>query len=199
VAIRSNPEIEQIVNIATIIAKDYKHQYVTLEHLTIALIEAANFNKSLVDYGIEVDELLRDLYDYIGRQDFLILKESEKNKVPHKTHSLERVFNRAFTQVLFSSREEMEPIDLFLSLTQESQSHAAYFLLKWGVNRKTFVEFYAQNYTTLTPSNTTRTQKNSKSRSEKILEEFCINLNKHVIDGKIDPVIGREKELEEIA
>ena len=198
-AIRSNPEIEQIVNIATIIAKDYKHQYVTLEHLTIALIESANFNKSLVDYGIEVDELLRDLYDYIGRQDFLILKESEKNKVPHKTHSLERVFNRAFTQVLFSSREEMEPIDLFLSLTQESQSHAAYFLLKWGVNRKTFVEFYAQNYTTLTPSNTTRTQKNSKSRSEKILEEFCINLNKHVIDGKIDPVIGREKELEEIA
>ena len=124
---RSNPEIEKIIVAATILAKEYKHQYVTLEHISIALIEFPDFNKLLDEFGVEVENLLRDLYDYVGHQDHLVLLEGDVT--PQRTHSLERVFNRAFTQVLFSAREEMLPIDLFLSISQEPNSHAAYFFL----------------------------------------------------------------------
>ena len=194
---RPNPEIERIINTACLLAKDYKHEYVTLEHLLISLIEFESFNKLLYDYGVEVDLVLRDLYDYIGKQDHLVnLNDVEKQ--PQRTHSLERVFNRAFTQVLFSAREEMLPIDLFLSISQEPNSHAAYFLLKWGINRKQLVEFYTkENADRFGKSKKPET--NKKDYADKILDEYCTDLNKQVNDGKIDPVIGRAHELEEIA
>lgn len=189
----SNPEIESIVNTATTIAKDYNHQYVTLEHLLIALIEYPSFNKLLVDFGAEVEELLRDLYEYIGKQEYLIVPVSTEEHVPQRTHSLERVFNRAFTQVLFSAREQMETIDLYLSISQEPNSHAAYFLLKWGINRRQLVEFYTQQHGIPSKKN-----KDVKNNYDKVLDEYCTNLNQQVLEGKIDPVIGRAYEIEEI-
>jgi ATP-dependent Clp protease ATP-binding subunit ClpA len=194
----SNPDIEQIISHATAMAKDYNHEYVTLEHLLAALVEFPEFNNLLLEYGVESEDLLRDIYDYIGKQDHLVnLKDQEL--VPKKTHSLERVFNRAFTQVLFSAREQMEPIDLFLSLSQEPNSHAAYFLLKWGINRKHLVELYAQKNGTKFTEPGKKETRNKKDNFERVLDEYCTNLNKHVDEGKIDPVIGREYELEEIA
>jgi len=194
---RSNPEIEQIINNACQLAKDYKHEYVTLEHLLIGLIEFPAFNKLLTNYGVEVDMLLRDLYDYIGRQDHLV-NISDEEKQPQRTHSLERVFNRAFTQVLFGAREEMLPIDLFLSISQEPNSHAAYFLLKWGINRKQLVEYYTQENSDRF-SRAKKVEGGKKDYADKILEEYCTDLNRQVAEGKIDPVIGRAAELEEIA
>jgi ATP-dependent Clp protease ATP-binding subunit ClpA len=194
---RSNPEIEKIIVAATILAKEYKHQYVTLEHISIALIEFPDFNKLLDEFGVEVENLLRDLYDYVGHQDHLVLLEGDVT--PQRTHSLERVFNRAFTQVLFSAREEMLPIDLFLSISQEPNSHAAYFFLKYGINRKKLVEFFSENNQERLGHKPTKRDTNKKDYADKILEEFCTNLNVQVKEGKIDPVIGREYELEEIA
>ena len=196
---RSNPEIEQIINIACQLAKDYQHEYVTLEHLLISLVEFKSFNKLLVDFGVDVEELLRDLYDYIGRQQHLVRADVE-NLTPLRTHALERVFNRAFTQVLFGAREEMLPIDLFLSISQEPNSHAAYFLLKWGINRKALVDFFTHEHPDrLTKPNKKDTNNNKKEYADKILAEYCTDLNQQVRDGKIDPVIGRLGELEEIA
>jgi len=194
---RSNPEIEQIINTACQLAKDYKHEYVTLEHLLISLIEFPSFNKLLVNYGVEVEMLMRDLYDYIGRQDHLV-NVSDVEKQPQRTHSLERVFNRAFTQVLFGAREEMLPIDLFLSISQEPNSHAAYFLLKWGINRKQLVEYYTQENADRF-GRAKKVESTKKDFADKILEEYCTDLNRQVTEGKIDPVIGRAYELEEIA
>jgi ATP-dependent Clp protease ATP-binding subunit ClpA len=196
---RSNPEIEHIINTACQLAKDYRHEYVTLEHLVISLIEFKSFNKLLVDFGVEVDELLRDLYDYIGKQDHLV-KEGVENLTPLRTHALERVFNRAFTQVLFGAREEMLPIDIFLSVSQEPNSHAAYFLLKWGINRKALVDFFTHEYPDRISSKSNKKDNNNRKEfANKILAEYCTDLNQQVRDGKIDPVIGRLGELEEIA
>ncbi len=194
----SNPEIEKIISNACAIAKDYKHEYVTLEHLLISLVEFESFNRLLTDYGVEVENLIRDLYDYIGLQDHLVNFEKE-NIAPLRTHSLERVFNRAFTQVLFSAREEMLPIDLFLSISQEPNSHAAYFMLKWGINRKALVEFFTEHNGERLNKKPKETTSTKKDYTERILDEYCTNLNKQVIEGKIDPVIGRAYELEEIA
>jgi len=195
---RSNPEIEQIIENACQLAKDYKHQYVTLEHLLIGLVEFKSFNKLLLDFGVETEELLRDLYDYIGRQDHLINPDLTIEKQPQRTHSLERVFNRAFTQVLFSGREQMESIDLFLSISQEPNSHAAYFLLKWGINRKALVDFFTHENADRF-GRAKKVESTKKDYADKILEEYCTDLNRQVTEGKIDPVIGRAVELEEIA
>jgi ATP-dependent Clp protease ATP-binding subunit ClpA len=192
----SNPDVEHIIATACEIAKGYKHEYVTLEHLLIALIEFDDFNKLLDDFGADVDGLMRDIYDYISRQDHLVNLEKE-DLAPLRTHSLERVFNRAFTQVLFSAREEMLPIDLFLSISQETNSHAAYFLLKWNLNRKQLTEFFTERNSE--KFGKAAPKKDRKSFADKTLEEYCTNLNAHVDQGKIDPVIGREYELEEIA
>ena len=194
-----NPEIQEIIEVACGLAKDYKHEYVTLEHLLAALIEFKSFNKFLYDFGVDVDGLLRDIYDHIGRQDHLVNLEKE-NVTPQRTHALERVFNRAFTQVLFSAREMMEPIDLYLSISQETNSHAAYFLIKYGINRKQLVEFYAEENKDRIVANANKKEgKSRKDIADRILEEYCTNLNQYVAEGKIDPVIGREYELEEIA
>ena len=196
----SNPEIEQIINTACQLAKDYKHEYVTLEHLLISLVEFRSFNQLLINFGVEVDELLRDLYDYIGHQDHLV-KPDVENLTPLRTHALERVFNRAFTQVLFGARDQMLPIDLFLSISQEPNSHAAYFLLKWGINRKALVDFFTHEHPDRLnkSSNKKDPNANKKEYADKILAEYCTDLNQQVRDGKIDPVIGRLGELEEIA
>jgi ATP-dependent Clp protease ATP-binding subunit ClpA len=193
---RSNPEIEKIISNACLLAREYKHQYVTLEHLLIALVEFPSFNTILLDFGVDVESLLRELYDHVGGQDHLVTLD-DVDVTPQRTHALERVFNRAFTQVLFSAREEMLPIDLFLSLSQEPQSHAAYFLLKWGINRKQLVEFFSErNADKLGKS--PRKESNKKDYAEKILDEYCTNLNKQVTEGKIDQLIGRAGEVEEI-
>lgn len=203
-SISSNPEIEQIISNAQAIAKGYNHKYVTLEHLLAALIEFPSFNSVLDGYGVNVDDFLRDLYDYIGTQDGLVSKTTPA-PTPQRTHSLERVFNRAFTQVLFSNREQMELIDLFLSIGQETQSHASYFMSKHGINRKTLVEYIAANHGSMfgTPNSSApkkeKSAKGKKDYAEQVLGEYCTNLNDEVNKGTIDPVIGREYELEEIA
>jgi ATP-dependent Clp protease ATP-binding subunit ClpA len=196
-AINSNPEIEEIIAAATDLARDYRHEYVTLEHLLIALVEFRSFKKLLTDYGIDTTPLLADLYEYTAQQDHLV-DLSDKEIVPQRTHSLERVFNRAFTQVLFTAREQMEPIDLFLSISQETNSHAAYFMLKWGINRKDLVKYYADKFVD-GKAVKAKDPKVKQDYSDAILEEYCTNLNAVATEGKIDPVIGREYELEEIA
>jgi ATP-dependent Clp protease ATP-binding subunit ClpA len=198
VSLKSNPDIEEIIQSATTLAKEYKHEYVTLEHLLIALIEFPNFNKLLTEFGADPEGLVSDLYEYVSKQ-YHLVNLADQEIVPQRTHSLERVFNRAFTQVLFSAREMMDPIDLFLSISQENNSHSAYFMLKWGINRKQLVEFYTQEFAPVDPKAKPATGKGKKDYADKILDEFCTNLNKQAEDGKIDPVIGREYELEEIA
>jgi ATP-dependent Clp protease ATP-binding subunit ClpA len=193
----SNPEIETIIETAIKIAKEYKHEYVTLEHLLLALSSHNDFNRLLTDFGVDIDGLFTDITDYLEKQVSMV--NLHVNEVtPKKTIALERVFQRALTQVLFSARNQMETIDLFLSITQEPTSHAAYFLLKWNVDRKQLVEFFNQAYHRTQPEKS-QTSKGKKNWADDVLNAYCDNLNELSINGKIDPVIGRESELEEIA
>ena len=191
--IQHNPEIEIVIANATDTAKRYNHEYVTLEHLAHGLVSFKPFNDLLVAYGADVDSLLNDLEEYLGKQTY-ISNESETVKDPKKTHALERVFNRAFTQVLFSGRNHVQIIDIFLSISSESNSHASYFFIKYGMDRGHMVDFYNENYV-----ETKGRRVSPNVRSDEILKEYCENLNVAAKEGKIDPVVGREFELEEIA
>ena len=131
--ITPNPEIEVIIAAAGENAKQYNHEYVTLEHLLHAMIVYKPFNELLVKFGIDVNAMVKEINDYHDAADYMVSKDLDVS--PKKTHALERVFNRALTQVLFSGRAYMQVIDLFLSIQGETNSHAAYFMLKHGLDR----------------------------------------------------------------
>ena len=188
--LETNPEIQSIIESATLKAAEKNHEYVTLEHLVLAMLTHAPFNSIVTRFGCDTDKLISEVEGYLDQQTYLVSKGYDI--VPKKTHSLERVFNRAFTQVLFSGRKNMQTIDLYLSIMSEEKSHARHYLVKFGLDRKTLVEFW--NKTHVEP----KTNKKIRDMSDEILAEYCENLNKIALAGTVDPVIGRELELEEI-
>jgi ATP-dependent Clp protease ATP-binding subunit ClpA len=184
-----NPEIETIIAKATEYAKKMHHEYVTVEHLLLALISYQNFKTMLTEFGAQYEELVAEVKLYLeDRKE--IVKPNETS--PKKTYALERVFNRAFTQVMFSGRAHMQTIDLFISIMQETNSHAAYFLLKYGIESQKLVKFFNENYTD------GKGNKAKHEHADAVLSDYCTDLCKLAKDGKIDPVIGRDKETEEI-
>jgi ATP-dependent Clp protease ATP-binding subunit ClpA len=191
--IQSNPEIELIIKSATDSSKELNHEYVTLEHLLRGMLMHEPFRELLNNFGVDVDGLVKDLEDYLKSQTFLI--SSDEDCEPKKTNSLERVFNRALTQVLFNAKTHMRVIDLYVSMAAEHGSHAAYFLLKYGIDdRAELVDYYNRNY-----QNTHGQKIANRAKSQEILSQYCDNLNQQAQEGKIDPVIGRDTDIEEIA
>jgi len=185
---QQNPEIEQILAQAQKLARAKKHEYVTLEHLALSLVRHAPFNTVLKKFGVMVDALENDFEMYIDSQVHLKL---QSNADPKKTNALERVFNRALTQVLFQGRRQVTTIDLWLALMNENNSHAHYYFLKYGVDKKAFIEFWQENYST-------KGGVISDEQADEILDEHCINLSERARENKLEPLIGRATELNEI-
>jgi ATP-dependent Clp protease ATP-binding subunit ClpA len=187
--LQTNPEIDYIVVEATDLAKRLSHEYVTLEHVFLSMVRYTPFRDFLISYGTDIEGLDADVAAYLEDQIYLISDTSD----PKKTHALERVFNRAFTQVLFSARTHIQILDLFLSIHAESNSYAHYFMVKYNLDRAKLVETYNKEY----KSEAGKAVANA-SQADKILERYCDNLNTQAEDGKIDPVIGRSVETGEI-
>jgi ATP-dependent Clp protease ATP-binding subunit ClpA len=184
-----NPEIETIISKASDYAKELNHEYVTVEHLLLALITYNNFETMLREFGAEYDNLIAEVRLYLeGREEIVI----EDEPSPKKTYALERVFNRAFTQVMFSGRAHMQTIDLFISILQESNSHAAYFLLKYGIEGTKLVKFFNEHYTD------SKGKRVKHDHADAVLDDYCTDLTALANENKIDPVIGRDAETDEI-
>ena len=190
---RSNTDIEEIVVRAGEYARNLNHEYVTLEHLTLAILRQENFAAILNDQNIAVEELATEMSDYVKNQTYLVLKE---NVPPRKTQSLERVFNRALTQCLFNGNNKIRVIDLVLSITTEHNSHAAYFLAKYGLDRQSIISLYRK--LSAHEADDAQSVPVDNKRADAILKEFCTDLNALAREGKIDPIISRESELLEI-
>ena len=186
---QTNPEIEQILSQAQRLARVKKHEYVTLEHLMLALVRHSPFTKMLESFGVNADDLDRDLDDYLDSQVHM-LKDGASE--PRKTQSLERVFNRALTQVLFAGRRDMLTIDVWLAIMAENKSHASYYMLKYGVTKKEFAEYWEDNF-----KNADKTGM-ATDKANEILNEHCVSLTDQAKQDKLEPLIGRAEELEEM-
>lgn len=187
--LQTNPEIDFVVTEATALAKKYNHEYVTLEHVFLSMVRYEPFKNFLLEFGADVEGLDADLESYLESQTYLVNSDVE----PKKTHALERVFNKAFTQVLFSNRTHVQMMDLFLSIYTETNSYAHYFMGKYRLERAKIIEAYNKTY----KSENSKTVVNT-TQADKILEHYCDNLNKKAEEHKIDPVIGRESEMNSI-
>lgn len=187
---QNNQEIEQIIEKATRIAKDKNHEYVLLEHLLLALIRHVPFKNVVDKFEVDSEEMDSEVEAYVDSQ-LGITVTGQKSVEPVKTHALERVFNRALTQVLFTGRRKVTTGDLYLAIMSETNSHAQYFLLKYGIAKEEFIEFWQTNYHK-------SDFKLSEEQAEEILAEYCTNLTEMAINDQIEPMIGRNEELEEM-
>lgn len=184
-----NPEIETIIQDSTQYARDLNHNYVTVEHLTLALITFKPFRELLEKFGADVNALRKDLEDYLISRTELVTEGLETE--PKKTHTLERIFNRSITQVIFSGRSSVQTIDLFLSISYETTSHSSYFIAKHGLDRNKLVKFFQKEYNFQEAKHAAQ-----ETKGNAVLEEHCINYSKLYSEGKIDPVIGREADIQ---
>ena len=183
-----NPEIEQITDYAIALAKKKHHEYVLLEHLLVALISYEPFFKCLKGYGVEVDVMIADIETYL---DGLMPAGPAITEPPKRTNSLERVFNRSVTQVIFSGRRFVTTIDLFLAISAETNSHAHYFILKYGIDDKEkFAQYWNEHYTDIGGAM-------SDEQSNEMLEEHCTNVSAKAVAGELEPLIGRDQEVKD--
>ena len=187
----NSPEIENIIEQSINQAKSHNHEYVTIEHLLLALITFTPFKKCLTSFGVETELMIGEITSYISG--LHAIESKEPNTIPKKTNSLERVMNRSVTQVLFTGRRQVTTIDLYLSIISEANSHAHYFLLKYGVTKQEFLPHWQKNY-----KGGQITSGLTDTQAEEILEQHTINLTELAREDKLEPLIGRHKEIDDI-
>jgi ATP-dependent Clp protease ATP-binding subunit ClpA len=186
-------DLEKIFEHAVQVASVNKHEYVTLEHFLYSMVSDENFAKMLEAFGTNVKTFRDDLENFISND----LKDIVRDNVskPKKTVSVDRMLNRAFTQVLFSGRQIISPIDCFISMFGEKKSHANYFMRKANIDKDNFINWVRKE---VTQEGDEEEKTGINPQLEKFITQFCLNLSARAKSKKIDPVIGREKEIEEI-
>jgi len=186
---QNNPEIEQIIENAVHIARDRHHKYVLTEHLMLSMLKHAPFRAVLEKFGTDVAFLETDVSAYLDG--LTNMTTDVTNAQPRKTNALERTFNRALTQVLFTGRRTMTTADLYLAIMAETNSHAHYFFLKHGVTKQEFVKFWEVKYNH-------KDARITDQQATEILEEHCVNLTAMAQKDSLEPVIGRDSEVDEM-
>jgi ATP-dependent Clp protease ATP-binding subunit ClpA len=176
-------------------AKKLQHEYVTIEHFFYAMLCEENFEKILVSFGTDVTLLKNNVEKYLKEKLDDIKIDSERYK-PKKTTSLERVLNRAFAQTLFHGKNFIEITDVFISILSEKRSYSYYLTQQANITKEKFIDFVRSEIDTYEVSDI---EPETQGIANKALSAFTENLNDLVKKGKIDPVIGRNEEIEQVA
>jgi len=172
-------------------AKKLQHEYVTVEHILFAMLCEENFENVITGYGADPAFLKSNLENHLKTAlDDIKVLEPQK---PKKTQAVERVLNRAFTQVLFSGRSNIELSDVFISILSEKKSIATYWIEKAGITKDRFAEYVSSEM------EEDFEDEELSGAAAKALRSFTTNLNEEVTKNKIDPIIGRSEELDSIA
>jgi ATP-dependent Clp protease ATP-binding subunit ClpA len=176
-------------------AKKLQHEYVTLEHLFYAMLCEENFEVTLTSFGSDVEMMKKNLEHYLKTKMDDVKTDLEKFK-PKKTQTVERVLNRAFAQVLFQGKNNIEVDDVFISILSEKRSYAFFITQQAGIQKEKFVEFVSTN---LDETRIEDDEPENRGIANRALKAFTTDLNSEVKTGKIDPVIGRNDEIEQVA
>jgi len=184
-------ELQLVFEKAIDVARKLKHEYLTLEHLLFAMLCEESFYKTITGFGADAEYLKKTLEHYLKTKcDDIVCSEEVK---PRKTSAVERVLNRAFTQVLFNGRQKIEPNDVFLSMMGEKKSYAHFYIQEAEIEKEKFADYLSSEV------GENNEDEGGGGQAERALKAFTTNLNDGVKKNKIDPVIGRIDELENIA
>lgn len=193
--IEPSDKLHTIFDNAVELAKKYSHEYITLEHLVAAILNDTESYDFIKQAGADSNFIKANINHYV-ESNLNDIKIETDNLKPKKTNSVERALNRCFTQVLFSGRQRIEIPDLIISILSEKNSFGFYFMTKGGLTKEKFVNFYQSNI--VVEDQLEALPKESASQLDKIINTYCTNLSLLAKQRKIDPVIGRDEEIEKI-
>jgi ATP-dependent Clp protease ATP-binding subunit ClpA len=190
--VEPSKELQMVFDKAVTDARKLQHEYVTLEHIAFSMLCEENFVELLKELECDVDFIKSNIEHHLKTQCDDIKIEATKFK-PKKTQTVERVLNRAFTQVLFAGRANIALVDVLLSMLTEKRSIAVYWFNEGGITKEKLTTY-------LNEEDVITDQVDEVSaEAAKALRAFTTNLNDEVKKNKVDPIIGRSEELESLA
>src|ERR1700754_4265947 len=196
--------LEQSLHRALALANERHHEYATLEHLLLALIDDQDAAAVMRACNVDLEKLKRSLTTYIESElDNLVTDGRDDSK---QTAGFQRVIQRAVIHVQSSGREEVTGANVLVAIFAERESHAAYFLQEQDMTRYDAVNYISHGIAKRPGSSESRPVRGAEEESESksgedakkkgdALDAYCVNLNKKAREGKIDPVIGRTAEI----
>ncbi len=196
--------LEEGLHRALALANERKHEYATLEHLLLALIDDRDSAAVMRACNVDLEHLRQQLVQYVDNElQSLIIDDGEEAK---PTAGFQRVIQRAVIHVQSSGREEVTGANVLVAMFAERESHAAYFLQEQDMTRYDAVNYISHGIAKRADMNEARpvrgveeeavTEEGGAKGTTEALEAYCVNLNEKASKGKIDPLIGRDKEVE---
>ena len=189
--VEPSKELQLVFEKAIADARKLQHEYVTVEHILFAMLCEENFENIVTGYGADPAFIKSNLENHLKTALDDIKVDGTKHK-PKKTQAVERVLNRAFTQVLFSGRNQIELSDVFISILNEKKSIATYWIEKAGISKDRFADYISNEHEDFD-------DEELSGAAAKALRAFTSNLNDEVRKQRVDPIIGRSEELDAIA
>jgi ATP-dependent Clp protease ATP-binding subunit ClpA len=194
-----NRDLESTLNTAFKEARAKHHEFMTVEHLLLALISNEAAKEVLIACGAELDRLAKDLQDFVDSTTPL-LPEDEMERETQPTLGFQRVLQRAVFHVQSSGKSEVTGANVLVAIFSEQESQAVYFLKQQNIARIDVVNFISHGISKLTQDQDDSEVEGlddeaTQDSSPSALENYAVNLNKMAKEGKIDPLIGRDEEL----
>jgi ATP-dependent Clp protease ATP-binding subunit ClpA len=193
--IEPSQNLQSIFEHAVTTARSLEHEYITIEHIVYSIVCDKESYAMMENFGADVAYIKTNLDHYLKNNLNEIVKPGEEK--PKKTNSVERVLNRCFTQVLFSGRQRMEVADIIVSVLAEKNSFSFYYLNKGRVTKEKFLKYFQENVV-VEEEEETAVKTIPQNQMDRIINQYCTNLSLLAKQRKIDPVIGRDDELEKI-
>ena len=193
-------ELQSSLRLVVTLAKQRAHEYLTVEHLLLALLENENAVEALVACAVNVDQLGKDLIQYIDEHTPTV--DINEDYSPQPTRSFDRILQRAIFHVQsVASSRLVEGSDLLVSMFSEHDTYAVYLLKKQGVTRLELTQYlsHGQDKKVRDKLTSVETEETGEKASKDPLTEFTINLNQKASTGGTDPLIGRQAEIERTA
>ena len=193
-------ELEVSLHMAFVEARQKRHEFITVEHLLLALCDNPSASEVLKACAAKIDELKKALSDFVMQHTPTVAGTGEVDTQP--TLGFQRVIQRAILHVQSSGKKEVTGANVLVAIYGEKDSHAVYFLHQQGVWRLDVVNFISHGITKVPQASTSKSEHETESEQESspggALENYTLNLNSMALSGKIDPLIGREREIERV-
>ncbi|WP_339880150.1 ATP-dependent Clp protease ATP-binding subunit ClpA [Pseudidiomarina gelatinasegens] len=196
-----NKALEITLNDAFRLARDHRHELMTVEHLLLALLDNPEAAKALRACGLEFTQLKQELLSYVDRSTPSFDDESADTDT-QPTLGFQRVLQRAVFHVQSSGNSEVTGANVLVAIFGEQESHAVYLLNKHDITRLDVVHYLSHGLTKIDDessqpdSSDAETIESQTEEQQSFLKRFCTNLNARAREGRIDPLIGRDNELE---
>ena len=192
-----NQELENNLNSAFKLAQNQKHEYVTVEHLLLALLENSDAQNLLNSNNININQLKVDLEEFIGSTTPKISKETDIEIQP--TLGFQRVIQRAVFHVQSSGKNEVKGSNVLVAIFSEKESQSVFLLEQLGLTRLDAVSYLSHGRSDSEESEfSENNDESNEPESNSALEQFASNLNQEALEGRIDPLIGRNTEIERV-